>query len=66
MHDFQIEYTGGRDPQTEELQPWAVCESCGCDIYPGDEYRELEDGAILCTDYECLVSATGAFIKEAI
>ena len=52
------------DTVAQELQPWAVCEGCGQNIYPGDDYLDV-DGAICCDDFDCLKLVTGASLKEA-
>ncbi len=52
------------DPQAYEPEPWAVCEGCGRDIYPGEDCIDL-DGSICCDDMDCFIKMTGAQRKEA-
>lgn len=62
---LQIAYPDRFSPPTEaEPEPWAKCESCGADIYPGENCISL-NGSYVCDDISCLIKYTGGVVTVA-
>jgi len=56
---------GMADTVGQELKEYTICEGCGESIYIGDDMLELQDGALVHDDLDCLRKYTGAVMREA-